>query len=214
MITPSQKLIQIAAKHGTDELGVSAEQIERIDLTEEVVSALSAGLEHDSAEEVRWALFFCSGFALKSQSLQHVPTIWEIVKRKLPTWIKAPDARLRSEAVPLFIHLREAFPCYREGMLKCLADPEPTVRRLALLNGKTFLQQQDLPALIRFETDDFATEVFMHSHLVYVLRNEALDLIEYLLGKRFRKFEVAETKNGQVFVWFDWTPLKPRLQKR
>ena len=61
--------------------------------------------------------------------------------------------------------------------------------------------------LENFETDNYLAELSMNGPLMYELRNIALETIESVMGKAFKKDEKTEVvPSGEVAFWWDWAP--------
>jgi hypothetical protein len=92
-------------------------------------------------------------------------------------------------------------------MLNGLKDANPMVRKEALLAYETYRQGKDVTPLETFENDTYIAEDSMGGPLTYELRNLALETIERVIGRTFKKHEKAETlPRGEIAYCWDWAP--------
>jgi len=142
----------------------------------------------------------------------------ELIRAVVPpvdTLIMSDDDFVRSSAVPLFARLRDHFPNYRERMLTLLADCNSISRERVLYAADTFLKRDEVQPLLSFQNDTVISEtVGMGGPWRYILRDEALRLIEKMLGQSFRTQECTEAKDNRVIFWWDWTPFLEWWAKR
>jgi hypothetical protein len=126
---------------------------------------------------------------------------------KIPVWLKHRDGVVRERALDIFMRLRDNYKIYKEVMVGMLRDVNPVVRWRALREYKTFLTREDIPVLLDFQSDRYMTESSMGSPMIYAIRNDALEAIEDLCGKRFSKSEKVEPSEAEQLVyWWDWQP--------
>jgi hypothetical protein len=161
--------------------------------------------------ELKWGLWFANGILDSNPPQEFLK--WLIPN--LPGLLTHENWDIRNGTLKVFIRLRDNFKDYRQLMLKMLKDTEPTVRWEALKEYRTYLTQEDIPALLDLQNDRYMTETEMGSPLVYAIRNDALTIIETLCGKPFRKSEKVEPGDGgRMVYWWDWEPFLDWWEKR
>lgn len=211
MKTASERLIARAQPFKLDSIGISANDIARIPLTNEMIGEVEECLSNSDVAELKWGLWFANGM-LDSNPPE------EFLKRlllRVPIWLKHEEWDVRNRALELFVRLRTNYKGYRETMLKMLQDPETAVRWEVLKAYRTFLTPKDIPLLLSFQNDEYMTETEMGSPLVYAIRNDALAAIEDLCGRKFKKTEKVKPVEGTLMVyWWDWQPFLDWWGKR
>jgi len=199
----SQRLIDRVRKVVPKSLGIGDAEISCVPLTKEVIADIKECLSSSEAYELKWGLTFAHGFLGSNPPEEFLN--WLFIR--IPEWLKHENWDVRNCSLDLFVRFRKTYENYREVMLGMLNDPEPTIRWEVLRHHKTFLQKEDIPALLRFQNDEYMSETEMNSPLIYAIRNHALTIIEDLCGKQFRKSEKVEPgPNGLLVYWWDWAP--------
>jgi hypothetical protein len=185
-------------------VGPSIQDVGKIPVTSELIEDLVAALQSPRSADRNVALFFCEGL------LDHNMGDPEFVRAVVPpveTLIMSDDDFVRSSAVPVYARLRDYFPGYRERMLTLLADCNSLSRERVLYAAGTFLKRDEVQPLLSFQNDTVISETGgMGGPWRYILRDEALRLIEKMLGQSFRTQECTEARDNQVIFWWDWTP--------
>lgn len=208
----SQRLIDLAKKHEACAIGISVEATGKIEVAEQVKADILTCLYDTDHAEVGWGLWFCKCL-LKAGKLDR--SVADAIVQRLPSLIKSDDQKIRAETVEVLVLVRDRVPEYRNWMLQCMRDKNPTVRWDALLNSQTFLKPKEIEPLLAFKDDDYLTETSMGSPLVYILRNEALDRMEKSLGKTFERRQLSEVvEGGETALWWDWKPFLDWWEKR
>jgi len=200
--TASERLLERVNRVTPDSIGIR-DGIARIPLTPEVIGEIKECLSSANVSEVKWGLSFAEGYL----DLKPPQEFLQWVLPRVPAWLKHANWDVRDSALEIFIRLRNSYGNYREVMLEMLQDPDEQVRWHALRQYRSFLTQDDIPALLAFQNDRYMTETEMGSPLVYAIQNDALAAIEDLCGKRFNKTEKVEPVEGSLMVyWWDWQP--------
>lgn len=201
--SPSDRLVKKVKFYQSSPVGYSIEDIGKIPITTELVKDIFECLRSSDVSELKSGLWFAQG-VLDSNPPKEL--LFFLVA-ELPKWMTSQDDNVRWRALSLLIRLRENFPNYRSLMIKCLQDVDPEVRIDALAAYSTFLTDKDIPILLEFQRDDYMSETSMNSPLVYLIRNQALEIIEQLCGQKFPKHEnVKLLEIGQSVYWWDWKP--------
>ena len=199
----SDRLLRRVRPYLTSPLGPSIEDVAEMPLTAEAVADISECLRSSDISELKWGLWFAEG-VLDSNPPRDLLCF---LVAELPKWMKQENDDVRERALPLLIRLRDNFRDYRSLMLECLRDPSPDVRADALAAYATFLAAKDIPILMQFQQDDYMSETSMNSPLVYVIRNQALEIIERLCGQELPRHEnVKALEDGHTVHWWDWQP--------
>src|SRR6266404_9979504 len=202
-LTASDRLIQRARPFKGDALGIGLEHIAKVPMTAELVTDIFECLRSGDPAEVKWGLWFTQGVLDSNPPIQ----LLRFLIPELPKWLNHDDNAVRVTALPLLIRLRENFPDYRSMMLQRLRDPDPEVRINTLSACRSFLSRSDMPVLLEFQHDNYMSETSMNSPLIYAIRNQALAVIEQLIGRTFPKHEnVDSLQNGHTVYWWDWKP--------
>lgn len=209
--TASERLIRLVKKQ-PGSLGISLKAAGGIPMDEAVRTDILTCLFDVNDSEVGWGLTFCQGLLSEGKCDDEIENT---LIQRLPEFLKSNAPEIRSEAVNLLIMLRKRFPTYRHWMLPSLQDPCPTIRRQALMNSQTFLEPGEIEPLVAFRDDNYLTEISIGSHLIYSLRNEALDRIEQAIGKTFERKQLSEVvEGGEKAYWWDWKPFLGWWEKR
>jgi hypothetical protein len=96
MPTPaSDRLIERAKLAGAGSFGISAADIARIPLTEEVIDEISECLSSRDPSEVKWGLYFAAGILDSNPPEQFLRWLMS----KVPDWIKHENWDIRDEAL-------------------------------------------------------------------------------------------------------------------
>jgi hypothetical protein len=200
----SERLLERAKRVNPSSLGISAADIARIPLSDEMVSEITECLSKlDVVSELKWGLSFTLGVL----DVNPPQDFLKWLLPKVPIWLKHQDWDVRERALEIFVRLRNNYKNYRESMVEVLQDPEAVVRWRALKEYRTFVSQEDISVLLHFQNDKYMSETEMGSPLVYAIRNDALAAIETLCGKPFRKSEkVGPGEAGRMVYWWDWQP--------
>jgi HEAT repeat protein len=193
--------------------GISISDIAQLELSESLIEDIKKGLKSTEFFEVKMALFFLEGLLSKKKG-QDEFILKNIAIEFLPRFLVHSDHRLRTSAYSILSLLGNDYPGFRREMVAALNNEDPLVRQSALNSFRNFGDKSDIKLLLHFEHDLYTSEIGMGSHLVYLLRNLALEVIEELLGKSFPKKELKEQQgNGNVVFWWDWKPFhKLRLE--
>lgn len=201
MESSSDRLIEKAERYIGDSVGIGIEDIGKIPLTEEFLSDLFACLRATDPKELKWGLWFAQGI------LDSGPpdNFLQFLVSRIPSWLTHQNEDIREESLSLLIRLRENFDNYRSLMLHSLQDSNPSIRGEALQHFQTFLTSKDVPVLLKFKDDEYMSETSMGSPLIYPIRNQALAVIEALLGRKFSKNEnVKVIDDAHTVYWWDW----------
>jgi hypothetical protein len=207
-----ERLFQHSKPFTTAAVGPSIQDVGKIPITSELVGDLVAALQSPSSADRNVALFFCEGLLDQNRGAT------ELIRAVVPpidTLIMSDDDFVRSPVVPVYARLRDYFPSYRERMLTLLADCNSISRERVLAAADTFLKRDEIQPLLSFQNDTVISETgSMGGPWRYILRDEALRLIEKMLGQSFRTQECTEAKDNQVIFWWDWTPFLEWWAKR
>jgi hypothetical protein len=204
MAALSHKLTQRLAGIRAYPVGISEEDIQKLNLTSELVSDIFECLESSEVVDEQMALFFSDvligpGKLDEKQESQLLSRLIDLSCSKSQQ-VQAPCFKLLRRFHP-------KVPNYRSLMLKGLASSNSMVRKEALLAYETYRQPKETAPLERFENDTYVTELSMNGPLIYELRNLALESIEHVIGKNFKKTEKTEiTAAGEAVFWWDWAP--------
>jgi hypothetical protein len=197
------RLINRLPAERVNKVGVSANDLKSLVLTDGLKSDIFAALDSKDLADIKIGFFFAEQLLkpggdkrFDEDLLQTSLRLFEIGTRDV-----------QSHCVTMFALLGQRMGNYRELMLRALKGDDAQARRKALLTCRTFLNPDEIGPLEVFENDDYATEVGMGSHLIYELRNLALETIEKMIGRQFKKFEKTEIYKGKnVVFWWDWEP--------
>lgn len=199
----SDRLIKRLPKERAYQVGISGKDFEKIVLTDDLKIDILAALNSSDLTDVRLGLFFAEQL-LRPGKYPHFDNDLLQVSLKL---LDTKEWGIKEHCVSIIYLLGQKLNNYRDLMLKALKDDDAMVRYKALYAYHTFAHPKELAPLEQFENDDYVTEVGMGSHLVYELRNQALEMIEKTIGQRFKKHEITEIyKDKNVVFWWDWTP--------
>jgi len=181
-------------------VGVSAKDLQGLALTDDLKADILAALSSADLTDVRLGFFFAEQLVTPQQDSQFENDLLKISLRLYET----NEWNIKSNCVSMFILLGQKLNNYRELMLRALKDGDAQVRRKSLLMYCTFAKPGEIEALEFFENDDYVTEVGMGSHLIYELRNLALETIEKVTNQKFKKFEKTDVyKAKNVVFWWD-----------
>jgi len=207
----SDRLIQRTRPFQGDAIGIALEDIAKIPVVADVVADIFECLRSPDVSELKWGLWFAQGVIDSNPPKE----LLRFLVAELPKWMRHQNDDVRERALSLLIRLRENFPNYRSMMLECLKDSASGVRAETLAAYPTFLTAKDIPALMEFQHDDYMSETSMNSPLVYLIRNQALEIIERLCGQKFPKHEnVKLLEDGHTVYWWDWKPILDWCNKR
>ncbi|HYF37871.1 MAG TPA: hypothetical protein VD994_21390 [Prosthecobacter sp.] len=200
----SAKLTDRLGRIRANTVGVSAEDVRKLKLTPTLVEDIFECLESSEMIDKQMALFF-------SETLIEPGKLTVAQEDKLISLVKdLSQAKIKQVRPACYNFLRKfhiKVPEYRQLMLKGLIDPDPIVRKEALLGYPTYGRPNEVLPLEPFETDSYFAEISMNGPLIFELRNLALETIERTIGKKFTKAEKADTTpDGEVVFWWDWTP--------
>ena len=205
-LSGSRHLIWLAEKIEPPSPGICLGTVGKIAVDAKVKESILACLYDLRSSETRWGLWFCEGF-LEVGKLDN--DIVQALIGLIPSFLKSSDTQLRGSVMPLVVKLRKDLPKYREWMLQCLNDSDPTVRRYALVNSGTFLKEGEIEPLRAFEGDVYLTEQSMGGPFIYALRNEAFVQIERSVGRTLDRKQISElVDNERIALWWDWRPIK------
>jgi hypothetical protein len=199
----SDKLLNRLPKERAYKVGVSADDLKGLILDASLKADILAALNSDNRIDISFGFFFVNQLCRPGEDHQFDDALLKASLKLLST----KEWGIRDNCVTIISLLGQQLSNYRELMLGALQDKDPLVRKKALLAYHTFSKRKEIAPLELFEHDDFAGEVGMGSHLVYELRNLALETIEKKIGKSFRKYEkIGVYKNGAMAYWWDWEP--------
>lgn len=186
--------------------GISISDIAQLEMSNALIEDIKRDLVSTDFLKVKMALFFIEGLLPKTKS-QDKFLLRKIAVDFLPQFLTHSDHRLKTSAYSILSLLGNDYPNFRREMVAALNNEDPVVRQLALNSFRNFGDKSDIKLLLHFEHDIYTSEIGMGSHLVYLLRNLALEVIEELLGKSFSKKELKERlSDGDVVCWWDWKP--------
>lgn len=184
-------------------IGISAEDIAAICFNDDYFGEVVDAITSASLSEQRIGYFFAEHLPVEELS-SHQKAV--LVAAALET-LKRDECGLREAAASVLVKLGTGLSNLRQVMLPLLKDPTGEVRKVALRAFPTYASRQDIEVLLPFEIDGYTSEVGMGSHLVYELRNLALETIESMIGRQFKKEEkTVSLSNQTVAFWWDWEP--------
>jgi hypothetical protein len=187
--------------------GVTLEDFLKIPVSIEFGDEIIAALRSSDPKDRRTALFFCEGFVRNNKAEMLGERFLDRLVADVVKLIHDEDALVRDAGIPVFVLLRTHFGNYRISMLRALVDTSPTVRGTALNSANTFLGSGEIDPLLSFERDVYRSESTPGGAIHYLLRNQALTIIENMLRRQFAKHELTEIVEGEVVFWWDWRPL-------
>jgi hypothetical protein len=184
-------------------VGISARDLQGVILTAELKADILAALNSKDLTDVRVGFFFAEQLLNPGHDEQFENDLLTISLRLF----EGSDWGIRSNCVGVLVLLGQKLDNYRTLMLRALKDGDAHVRRRALCAYHTFAKPGEIEPLVVFENDDYVTEIGMGSHLIYELRNLALETIEKMIKRKFKKFEKTEVYQAKnVVFWWDWEP--------
>jgi hypothetical protein len=184
--------------------GISADDIQKLTLTADLVSDIFECLESSEVVDKQMGLFFSEVLFVPGKLDQAQEA--KLVAR-LETLSRGETKQVQAPCFKLLRRFRSKVRDYRGLMLEGLIDSDPMVRKEALLAYETYCQPKEVAPLEKFESDSYLAEISMTGPLIYELRNLALETIERVIGKSFKKSEKTElTSDGEVAFWWDWSP--------
>jgi len=185
-------------------VGLSADDVQQLSLTRDLVEDILNCLASSDIVDQQMALFF-TDILIEPGSIdknQQANLIAQIIRLS-----GATGKQVQAPAYKLLARYSSQVPDYRAMMLNGLQNPDPMVRKEALLAHGSYCRAKEVFPLEAFENDNYLTETVMGGPLVYELRNIALEAIERAIGKTFQKSEKSEAQSsGAVAFWWDWTP--------
>lgn len=184
-------------------VGISAEDVAAIRFSDDYFSEVVEAITSPNVTDQRIGYFFAKQLAAgKLSSLQKSALVAAALEA-----LKQNDWILRESAATLLVKFGAGHCDLRQIMLPLLSDPTGVVRKVALRSFPTYASRNDLEVLLPFENDGYTAEVGMGSHLIYELRNLALETIESMIGRQFKKGErTVSLPNQTVAFWWDWEP--------
>jgi hypothetical protein len=199
----NKHLIKRLPKERAFKVGISGRDLEGLSLTEALKADILSAINSTDATDVRLGFFFAKHFLRPGQDLQFDQSL---LKASLAL-IETSESGIKDNCVTMLILLGRNLSNYRSLMLDALPDSDPMVRQKAIHAYQTYTRPKEFGPLERFEQDDYATEIGMGSHLIYELRNMALEKIETVVNRKFKKIEKTEIyKGNNVVFWWDWEP--------
>lgn len=199
----SDRLTNRLPRERAYKVGISAKDLLGIALTDDVKADILAAIGSDNPTDVKYGFFFAEQLLKPGQDPKFDDKLLKISLKLLD----GNQVGIKDHCLSMIVLLGQKLNSYRDLMMRALRDNDPLVRRSALLAYPTFSKVKEFAPLEPFERDDYVTEVGMGSHLIYELRNQALETIERVIGRQFRKFEKTEvSKNGVMAFWWDWEP--------
>ncbi|MEM1060471.1 MAG: hypothetical protein AAGK14_14750 [Verrucomicrobiota bacterium] len=169
--------------------GVSADDVAQLEVTDDLVADILTCLDSDDFAAIQMALLFAETL-LGANRLDEKQV--GALLRRVQNLVGSKHARVHGPALKLLSMCRVHVPNYREMMLAALEDDDPMARRQALVVYPTYCHPKEVQPLERFEHDEHKVETSMGGPLLYDLRNLALEKIEEVLGKQFKKTEETQ----------------------
>ena len=184
-------------------VGIAAEDVAAIRFSDDYLGEVVDAITSQNVTDQRIGYFFAehlvAGKLSQSQKAVLVAAALETLKRD--------EWGLREAAAALLVKFGPGLCNLRQVMLPLLKDPTGEVRKVALRSFAAYASRDDLEVLLPFENDGYTSEVGMGSHLIYELRNLALETIESMIGRQFKKVErTVSLPNQTVAFWWDWEP--------
>jgi hypothetical protein len=199
----SDALIARLPKKRAFGVGISTEDIKSIPITKDVKADVLAALSSGNPTDIRIGLFFAEHLFRPELDLQFESHLLDACLKQL----HSSEWGIREGCTGIIVKFGRKLDSYRDLMLEALQDRDPLVRKRALTAYHTFAKAREFKPLEAFENDDYLTEVGMGSHLIYEMRNQALEAIEKVIGRNFTKSEKTTVlKTGEVVFWWDWKP--------
>jgi hypothetical protein len=185
-------------------VGLSADDVRQLQLTADLMDDILSSLASDDLVDQQIALFFAEVLVWPQQigALREKTFVSRIVEL-----CRRPTNPVQSSALHLVSRYHAEVPDFRPLMMNGLLSTDPMVRKEALLAYELYCHPKEVVPLEGFERDDYLTETAMGGPLIYELRNLALETIEHVIRKQFRKTEKTEAQpTGEVAFWWDWAP--------
>jgi len=184
-------------------VGVSSRDLAALSLTEDLKVDILSTINSDDTADVQMGFFFAKHFLKPGQDLQFDQ---ELLKRSL-NLLETGERGTKDNCITMIVLLGRKLSNYRALMLNALQDSDPMVRQKAIQAYQTYANPGEFGPLECFEHDGYVTEVGMGSHLIYELRNQALETIETVINIKFTKYEKTEVHKGNnVVFWWSWEP--------
>jgi HEAT repeat protein len=183
--------------------GISAEDVASIQFNDEYFREIVDAITSPNEKEQRIGYFFAEHLAPEILSQ---PQKAALVTAAIAT-LKREEWGLREAAAALLVKFGSGLCDLRQLMVPLLEDKTGAVRKIALRSFPIYAARDDLALLLDFENDDYTSEVGMGGHLIYELRNLALETIESMTGRQFKKIQRQDSPlNKKVALWWDWDP--------
>jgi len=182
--------------------GISADAIKHLVLDGNLKKDILGAIGSAHPPDIRMGFFFTRCLLVPGKDSQFENALVD-VSQKL---INHDEWDIRENCISIISSIGINCENYRGIMLKALQDKAPMVRKAALTAYRTFSKPGETKPLESFEKDDYATELGMGSYLIYELRNQALETIEFVINKKFNKVEKIGFLNGKAVYWWDWEP--------
>jgi hypothetical protein len=184
--------------------GLSTRDVVAQSYTESELRGLVASLRERPSSE---ATFRLSSFI----SEQRQDLIPDELRRSaadfLADYVTSGEEQLGCSAVKVFIVWGAHRTDHSPFCMSLLRHPNAGIRSTALSHAGAFVQPRDFPVLLEFQNDPDVSEVAMGGPLRYILRDHALQLLEWLtrcpIAAASDCFE--DTPNGRV-SYRSWSP--------
>ncbi|NJK91340.1 MAG: hypothetical protein HC904_05600 [Blastochloris sp.] len=186
----------------TCQFGISAEDISKLDVDGDLFQDIVECLQSDEFADQQMALLFAETLLTPdSLNLDQARELIYATKQLAAS----KHGQVHGPALTILGNFQTQVPDYRRIMLDALHDEDPMARRQALVLYSSYCRSRETEPLESFESDTYMAEISMGGPLVYELRNLALETIESVIGKRFKKTEESEAlSNGEVVYWWEW----------
>jgi hypothetical protein len=185
--------------------GITHGDVCELTLSVELIEELRQALQSKRENDVSMGLFFLE--ALANSPDHNIDKLEPDLIGILPGLVKTSNSNIKVSAVKFLIAYRVHFEKFREIMLSALNDDSPVVRALALRAYTLYASPREYEPLEIFESDSYSGEIGMGSHLVYELRNLALEVLGKIAGQDFKQNEETEIhESGNAIFWWSWQP--------
>jgi len=183
---------------------LSKEAIRKIPWSEELADEIQDALESPDVLDQKFALFF-------AETLFH-PDVLDAAHEarfvsRMTTLLDCGSDPVKPYALRLLVRFHARVVDFRERVMKALGSEEAGVRHEALAGYELCCKAKEVEPLERFEHDPYYGEIAMGGPLRFDLRDEALSVIERVLGVGFTRFQKVESlPGGRNVAFWSWEP--------
>ena len=211
MGTATDRLLERLPARRSVQVGITEVDVRAIPFSEDYFQDVVEAMQSPAFGDSGLGFFYAEHLPAEAMSTSQWTQLAEIAR----SVVLDPEHGARASAAAVFFMYGRGLANYRGLLIDLLHDSSSGVRLVALRGFRSYAGPSDIELLLPFEHDDYLSEVGIGSHLIFALRNVALEELEILFGRRFRISErVVSLPEGNVAFWWDWEPFHKWRKER